>query len=90
MVNASKYARQAVLTAFEMMGGTEALADWGRENPGDFYKSIFSKTIQKDVEVVASDDVEALLERLDTKPRNEEMTIDAEFEMVEGEYDGEF
>lgn len=88
MVNAGKYARQSVLTAFEMIGGTQALADWGRDNKEKFYTTLFAKTIGKDVEIGASDDVEKLLERLDTSSRHrEELTIDAEFDMVEGAYD---
>jgi hypothetical protein len=91
MLNASKYARQAVLTAFEMIGGTDALADWAKTNKTDFYTKLFTKTIQKDIEVGARDDVESLLESIDSKERVEfedGMTIDAEFEMVE-EYRGQ-
>lgn len=90
MVNAGKYARQSVLTAFEMIGGTPALAEWGAQNQEKFYTSLFAKTIGKDVEHSASDDVEKLLERLDAASKDdEEMTIDAEFEMVDGEYEDE-
>ena len=92
MINASKYARNAVLTAFEMIGGTEELANWGRDNKTDFYTKLFTKTIQKDVEIGTKDDVESLLERIEPRKQAEmedEMTIDAEFEMVEGHYGSE-
>jgi len=87
MVNAGKYARQSVLTAFEMIGGTRALAAWGADNKEKFYTRLFAKTIAKDVQHGASDSVEKLLERLDQAGQDDEMTIDAEFEMVEGEYE---
>jgi hypothetical protein len=92
MTNAAKYSRNAVLTAFEMIGGTQALAEWAQDNKTDFYKTIFTKTIQRDVEVGVSDGVEALLGQLDAKKQVEmedELTIEGEFEMVEGEYEQE-
>lgn len=85
MKNASKYSRNAVLTAFEMIGGVEEFAEWALVNRSDFYTKMFARTIQKDVEVQASEGIESLLERLDAKDQvaaEEEMTIDAEFEMV--------
>jgi len=89
MVNAAKYAKSAVLTAFEMIGGTEELAKWGRQNRGEFYTKLFTKTIQKDFEVGSKDDVESLLDKIDAhqqKKLEDEMTIDAEFEMVGDAY----
>lgn len=86
MKNASRYSRNAVLTAFEMIGGTEAMANWAEENPGEFYTKIFTKTIQKEVEVTQKNDVESLLEQLSAKDQaalEASMTIDAQFEMVE-------
>lgn len=91
MVNASKYARNAVLTAFEMIGGTQEFANWASNNKADFYTKMFAKTIQKDVEIGTKDDIESLLDRVDPRKQKEledEMTIDAEFEMVGDLYDG--
>ncbi len=89
MVNASKYSRAAVLTVFEMIGGTRAMAEWARENPNEFYTKLFPKTIQKDIEVGARDDVEGLLERLDEGEgfKADEDFIDAEFSVVEDDND---
>ena len=88
MVNASKYARAAVLTAFEMIGGTHALAEWARDNQSDFYTKVFGKTIQKDIEVGQRDDVEGLLERLDDEEvMRDEDFVDAEFEVIEHDPD---
>lgn len=84
-INASKYARSAVLTAFEMIGGTARLAEWANNNPSDFFTKVFTKTIQKDIEVGARDDVEGLLERLDLEdsaPGTYDNAIDAEYEMI--------
>ena len=30
--------KNALIEAFEELGGVEALADWGRAEPGEFYK----------------------------------------------------
>jgi len=89
MTNAAKYSRNAVLSVYEMIGGTVAFAEWAEMNRTDFYKTMFGKTIQRDVEVGVTDDVESLLERLDAKKqvKSDEMTIDAEFEMVGDAYD---
>lgn len=94
MVNASKYARQSVLVAYELIGGTKALAEWAIRNPEnerDFYTKIFPKTIQKDVEVGARDDVEGLLAKLDKQkaeaPRfDDDDAIDADFEEIPKEW----
>lgn len=89
LVNASKYARQATLAVFEMLGGTHAMAEWARENPTDFYTKLFPKTIQKDVEVGTRDDVEGMLEKLDQKPYQNDDAIDAEFVMLPDGYDAD-
>lgn len=94
MVNASKYARQAVLVAFELIGGTKALAEWAvksDENQRDFYTKIFTKTIQKDVEVGQRDDVEGLLAKLDKQQAanpsfDDDEAIDADFEEIPPEW----
>jgi len=60
-----RYAREAVVTAFEMIGGVDSLADWAGKNPGEFYTKLFPKVIAREVEVGASGGVEELLRRLD-------------------------
>lgn len=86
MKNTGKYARMAVLTAFEMIGGTKALAEWAEENPEKFYTQLFGKTITKDVEHTASQGVESLLERLDNAAGGrQEDPIDVEFEVLDDE-----
>ena len=87
MANAAKYSRNAVLTVFEILGGTQEMAEYYTplERRGKFYEGLFARTIQKDIEVGVTDDVESLLERLDAKKQgqmDEEMTIEGEFEMV--------
>lgn len=63
--HAGRYAREAVLLAFEMIGGVERMANWADANPGEFYTRLFTKVIAKEVEVSASQGVEDLLSRLD-------------------------
>lgn len=63
--NAGKYARGAVLYAFENIGGADALADWARENPDDFYTKLFPKIITKEVDVQDNRGVDELLTVLD-------------------------
>lgn len=48
--NVGKYARGAVLHAFQQIGGTEALAAWAVENPTDFYTKLFPKIIARETE----------------------------------------
>lgn len=42
---AGAYARHAVLTAFEMIGGVEAMAEWALANKSEFYTKLFPKLI---------------------------------------------
>lgn len=60
-----RYAGRMVLTAFDMIGGVDRLADWANKNPGEFFTKVFPKVITKPHEIGVSDGVEALLERLD-------------------------
>ena len=40
--------KQALIEAFDGMGGVESLLAWGRENPGEFYK-LWAKLLPVDV-----------------------------------------
>lgn len=60
-----RYAGRMVLTAFDMIGGVDRLADWADKNPGEFFTKVFPKVITKPHELSVSDGVESLLERLD-------------------------
>lgn len=73
------FARNAVLTAFQMIGGTERLAEWADENPGEFYKGLFSKTITREADVHHTIGVEDSLDELDEL----DDAIDAEFDEVD-------
>lgn len=70
-----KYARSAVLFAFEDMGGPEALSEWAQANKDDFYTKLFPKIIARESEVTHHKTVDQLMD-----------VIDGEFE-VEGEFD---
>lgn len=63
--HAGRYAREAVLLAFEMIGGVERMADWAAKNPGEFYTKLYTKVITREVEIGTSEGIEDLLLRLD-------------------------
>lgn len=65
-----RHAREAVLTAFYMIGGVNRLADWADKNPGDFFGKLLPKIITREVDVNASEGVEELLRQLDAKTIN--------------------
>lgn len=65
--NVGRYAGAVVLTVFEQMGGTDRMAEWADENPGEFYKSIFTKVISapRQVEVTGKVTIEEAVRMLD-------------------------
>ena len=46
--------RDAFIEAFHKIGGTKSLVEWGKEQPGEFYK-IIAKLCPKEVEVSGPD-----------------------------------
>lgn len=60
-----KYARGAVLFAFERMGGPEELAVWATENKSDFYTKLFPKIIARESEVQHTRSVDDIMDLLD-------------------------
>ena len=86
VAHAGRYARECVLTAFEMIGGVDRMADWADKNPDQFFTKLFPKVITKEVEVTASAGIEDLLAQLDRSPlpaAPAEPAVDADFEVVE-------
>lgn len=63
--NVGKYARGAVLYAFERIGGPDGLASWANDNPDDFYTKLFPKIIARESEVTHSHTVDSLMDVLD-------------------------
>lgn len=63
--NIGKYARGAVLYAFEEVGGPDGLADWAKSNPDDFYTKLFPKIIAREAEVHHTRSVDEIAEILD-------------------------
>lgn len=63
-----KYARGAVLFAFENIGGPTALAEWAADNPTDFYTKLFPKIITREVEVGVTRSVDELMDVIDAEP----------------------
>ena len=60
-----KYARGAVLFAFEQMGGPEGLTSWAEENPDEFYTKLFPKIIARESEVTHHKTVDQLMDVID-------------------------
>ncbi len=80
-----KYAGAMVLSCFEQIGGMERFQAWAEGNPTDFYTKLFGKMIARStqVEVSGSVTIDDAISRLDAA----DTVIDAEFEVVEQEYD---
>lgn len=75
MMHVGRYAREIVLTTFEMIGGVERMADWADKNPGDFYTKLLPKVIAKEVEHTGSvRGIEEMLEELPSEPIEAEFT----------------
>lgn len=75
--NVGKYARSAVLFAFEQMGGAEGLAKWGKANEDDFYTKLFPKIIARESEVTHHRTVDQLMDVIDG-----DYTVEGEFDEV--------
>jgi hypothetical protein len=60
-----KYARSAVLFAFEQNGGAEGLANWAVENKDEFYTKLFPKIIARESEVTHHRSVDQLMDVID-------------------------
>ena len=68
MAHAGRYAKNAVLSVFDMLGGANGLKEWTKksaQNEADFYTKIFTKTIQKDVEINDQRSIEDVLDAID-------------------------
>lgn len=65
MQHAGKYARAAVLTVFDQMGGTDAMTEWALKNQTDFYTKLFPKIIDREPPQAGERGVEELLADLD-------------------------
>lgn len=63
--SAGRYARGAVLYAFERIGGADGLADWAENNQSDFYTKLFTKVVTREVEVSDNRTVDELMDALD-------------------------
>lgn len=76
--NVGKYARGAVLYAFESVGGPEALAQWAQDNPDDFYTKLFPRIITRETEVHHTRSLDELMDVIDVDFEIEEVApVDA-------------
>ena len=60
-----KYARSAVLFAFEQMDGPQGLAKWAQDNKDEFYTKLFPKIIARESEVTHHRSVDQLMDVID-------------------------
>lgn len=65
----SRHAKEALELAFQGVGGVPELIKWGKENRTEFYK-IWARLIPKDVQVGASEGLEAMLAKLAERQSN--------------------
>jgi hypothetical protein len=63
----ARYAKGAVMTTFENIGGLQRFSEVADADPKWFYEKFFAKMIPKEHEVQASESVEDLLRRLDAQ-----------------------
>jgi hypothetical protein len=71
-----KYARSAVLFAFEEMGGARGLAEWGQKNEDEFYTKLFPKIIARESEVKQTLTIDQLSEVIDADYEVEDAVFD--------------
>lgn len=84
--HAGRYARECVLTAFEMIGGVDRMAHWAEKNPTEFYTRLFGKVVTREVEIQPGSGIEDLLAALDRSAHSEKPTgpvLDAEVEILD-------
>lgn len=71
-----KYARSAVLYAFENLGGGDGLTDWAQKNPDEFYTKLFPKIIARESEVTHHRTVDQLMDVIDADWEVDDAVID--------------
>jgi hypothetical protein len=70
-------AKEALLSAFDRMGGVAGLVKWGKKNPTEFYR-IWARLLPKEEDVqVTAIGVEELLSQLDSAEREATERLDA-------------
>lgn len=52
--------KEAVLMAYDYIGGDDAFGAWAKANPSDFYNKIFAKLIPHELAAAVGDGVEPL------------------------------
>lgn len=67
-----RYARGAVLYAFEQVGGQGGLAAWAKDNPDEFYTKLFPKIITRETEVSHRRSVDDLMDVIDAEYSTED------------------
>ena len=73
--NVGRYARGAIMFAFEENGGAEGLAKWAKENQDDFYIKLFPKIVTRESEVHHVKSLDDLMDVIDGDWTEAEHTI---------------
>ena len=78
-----RYAGAVVLAVFEQIGGVQRMASWADQNPTDYYTKLLPKLISRttQLEVSGSVTIDDAITRLESQ------TVDADYVVVEQEYD---
>ncbi len=82
-INAGRHTRTAIMAAFEMIGGTERLAEWADENPGEFFTKLFPKMATREVDDQIANSIEDMLDQLDGGALPGKGVLDGEYVEVD-------
>lgn len=86
--NIGRHAGAVVLTVFEQIGGTDRMAAWAGENPGEFYGKIFTKIISspRQVEVTGKISIEEAVKALDLEEGTDYTTVEDDPDIDEEQF----
>ena len=62
-----RLARENIVTVFEQMGGTEAMAEWARENRTEFYSRIYARMLPSEAHVTTESESRPVQEMSDAE-----------------------
>jgi hypothetical protein len=84
-------AKKAIALVFDWIGGVQAMADWAKENPTDFFTKVWIKTLpaqakmdvtvtaRKSIHEIPDDELQTIVsrecERIAGPPSSEEVTL---------------
>ncbi len=86
--NIGRHSGAIVLSVFEMVGGTERMAQWAEENPGEFYTKLFTKIISspRQIEVTGKVTIEEAVKALDLEEGTDYTTVEDDPDIDEEQF----